>query len=509
MHFDAFTSLCELFAHRAAPIAVSGVWQGLALAFALFLCMKWTRSASAGMRFVLWSIGFLAAAGLPLAPLVFSLSSSDPAAAFAATAPRGWFQLDARWTLVLAAVWLIASAARAADLVFHILRLCRLWRSAVPAEISVLPRIGRRFKVCSTQWLDRPSVIGFFAPRVLIPDWLLPRLTPEELNQIVLHESTHLVRYDDWTNLLQKLCLVLFPLNPSLWWIDRQLAKEREMACDEAVVRITKAPRAYAACLASLAERGVARRREALSLGAWQRRSELASRVHRILRGHPGLSPAAAGLLLGAFGCGLLVVTFELARCPQLVAFVPTTEATPNVLAGNSSAVLGDAVYSTNPKRTMLTPGAHLIQTRAEIPAALIAKPFATSRTARRTHAEGMLRAAASEPDAALGVIETHQVIESRVNSDAPSQVIVFTAWEQIETRGPASRTTVADYETQPATNADTSTQAAASTTANKLAAGSVQHRATVTQLILRVIPTNSNTSQPIAIPLGWFVIQL
>ncbi len=504
-----FTGLFDSFAHAAAPVAVTGLWQGLAIALALALCLQITRRLSAGQRFLLWSGGFLAAAGLPLAPLVFSLNSGHSAAGSAGTAPQGWFQLDARWSLVLLSLWLIAASVRTVDLASHMIRLYRLWRSAVPVNVATSLQRKRSFRVCSTHWLDRPSVIGFFAPRVLIPDWLLPRLAPEELNQIVLHESTHLARYDDWTNLLQKLCLVLFPLNPSLWWIDRQLAKEREMACDETVVRITQAPRAYAACLASLAERGLARRREALSLGAWQRRSELVSRIHRILRDHPGLPPAAARLLLGAFGCGLLVVTFELARCPQLVAFVPAVERAQSVPpAGSASAQFGDAVYPANPRLETLTPGARMVQTKAVMPAASIPKPFA-GRDHAKVRAEGELRAAASEPDAVLGVIETHQVIESRVNSDAPQQVIVFTAWEQIDPRGSASRTTVADYETQPATNADTSTQAAASTTANKLAAGSLQHRATVTQLILRVVPTDSNTSQPIAIPLGWFVIQL
>ena len=132
-------------------------------------------------------------------------------------------------------------------------------------------------QVCTTPNLDRPSVIGFFAPRILIPEWLLTRLTPGELRQIVLHETEHLRRGDDWTNLFQKLCLVLFPLDPALVWIERRLCAEREMACDDGVVRVTHAPRAYAACLASLAERGLRRRAEALSLGAWQRRPELAA----------------------------------------------------------------------------------------------------------------------------------------------------------------------------------------------------------------------------------------
>ena len=79
-------------------------------------------------------------------------------------------------------------------------------------------------------------MIGFFKPRILIPDWLFARLTSGELEQIVLHEAEHLRRRDDWTNLFQKLCLVFFPLNPALMWIEHRLCREREMACDDGVI---------------------------------------------------------------------------------------------------------------------------------------------------------------------------------------------------------------------------------------------------------------------------------
>jgi hypothetical protein len=350
-------------------------------------------------------------------------------------------------------------------------------------------------------------VIGFFQPRILIPDWLLPRLSADELNQIVLHESTHLTRRDDWTNLLQQLFLIVFPLNPGLWWIDRQLAKEREMACDEAVVRTTRAPRAFAACLARIAERGMAHRREALSLGAWQRRSELVSRVHRILRKNRSLSPAAARLLLGVVGCGLVGISIEFASCPQLVAF---TAAAPRTTDPAQASQWGDAVYPENPRVEALTRGAHIVQARAEMPTAPAAKPRAGRA---RMAAVGELRAAASEPDA-------HKHASQRGPlefAEAPRQIIVFTAWERIETTTPASQAAIADYE-MPATN-DGSEKAATSgeesakgnapASNDKPTPGAVQHRETLTPLILRIVPQNS--AHPTAIPIGdgWFVIQL
>ena len=92
-------------------------------------------------------------------------------------------------------------------------------------------------------------MIGFFSPRILIPEELFERLTTMELEQIVLHEMGHLRRADDWMNLVQKIGLVLVPLNPALLWIERRLCFERELACDDAVLRSTRAPKAYATCL--------------------------------------------------------------------------------------------------------------------------------------------------------------------------------------------------------------------------------------------------------------------
>ncbi len=153
---------------------------------------------------------------------------------------RPWFALDSRWCLGVAALWLAASLYRLVDLGIHSLRLCKLWKSAVPFAASELPaglqadlRGARRpIEVCATKELDRPAAIGFMRPRILIPDWLLEQMTAGELEQVVLHEAEHLRRRDNWTNLAQKLALAAFPLSPALMWIERRLCREREMACD-------------------------------------------------------------------------------------------------------------------------------------------------------------------------------------------------------------------------------------------------------------------------------------
>jgi beta-lactamase regulating signal transducer with metallopeptidase domain len=363
--FFQFWSAFQAFAHWAAPAAVAALWQGAVVAAGLALCLRLSPRIAAAHRFAAWAAGFGVVACLPALPLLARLSAEFAGAAattaptIASAATHPWLEFDERWSLAIAGLWFALSVYRATDLAIHTLRLRRLWSAANPIEDGMVSSLAsslllghRKVEICTTSEttteLDRPSVIGFFAPRILIPDWLLARLTHEELEQVILHEAEHLRRRDDWTNLVQKLCLAVFPLNPALAWMERRLSKEREMACDEGVVRLTGAPRAYAACLASLAERGLeknlardfARRAEALSLGAFERRPELVHRVHSILFGGKMLSPLAGRALLGAVGCGLLFGSVELARCPQMVAFVPMHSASQRAAVADAAQML-------------------------------------------------------------------------------------------------------------------------------------------------------------------------
>jgi hypothetical protein len=155
----------------------------------------------------------------------------------------------------------------------------------------------------------------------VLPRSLWSELAPGDRKQVILHEMAHLDRGDDWTNLLQKLLRALSPLNPALFWAERHLCREREQACDDAVLDAAGNAREYATCLTKLAENRLVRRVASLAPGLWQRHSELAGRVENILHRrrntHPWLSRGlvAAGLAVSLSG----VVVLQ--RCPGIVSF--------------------------------------------------------------------------------------------------------------------------------------------------------------------------------------------
>jgi beta-lactamase regulating signal transducer with metallopeptidase domain len=541
-----FSAAFAQFARAASPVAaravIDAMWQGTAVAVGLLVLLRLAPRVNAAHRFVAWSAGFAAVAALPLLPWVARFFSGSAAAAQISVAngsmPR--FELDSRWALWIAALWLIASALRLAEFFFHSLRLRKLWKTATPVAegnaASLVAFAGGRgsAEICTTRELDRPSVIGFFAPRILIPDWLYARLTPQELSQVVMHEAEHLRRHDDWTNLIQKFFLVLFPLNPALAWMERRLCREREMACDEGVVRRTQAPRAYAACLAGLAEHGLdrdlERRPAALSLAAWRRRPELVHRVHGILSRRPALNLAASRVLLSAVGCGLLAASVELARCPQVVAFVAAP--VPQQLAQADAVNTDRAAYVPAGLRMSSEQGPHMVEANAILAPAAIAPASTNSASRRRTDSvetprSKMAAGGARVPRETLLSAEDARVEQAtRQAAQSQPQYIVLTAWEQVQTV-PQEPRTIADYDNGAESGANPQTTPAAATAENPRAA-SAAPQMTVTRLIFRIAPesrtpaaksdsgnnsstTSNSIQQPTLIPIGngWLVLQL
>ncbi|HEY1767172.1 MAG TPA: M56 family metallopeptidase [Terracidiphilus sp.] len=503
------------FAQIAAPDALAALWQGALVAAGLAVCLRLAPRMAAAHRFAIWGIGYGVLASLQFLPFVTHFTSGaamgNPAASIL-TSHHAWLELDARWSLGLAALWIALGALRAGDLFIHSIRLRRLWRSATLVEDGrsaalLADPTRRRAQVCTTRALDRPSVIGFFAPRILIPEWLYARLTPEELEQIVLHEAEHLCRRDDWTNLLQKLCLVLFPLNPALLWMERRLCREREMACDDGVVRVTQAPRAYAACLAGLAERRLERRAEmlsmgALSLGAFERRPELVHRVHSILLRKTVLNPMSARALLGVVGCGLLFVSVELASCPQVVAFVPAHRATNTWAAPIASTQAYTAAYlparaaRIAPDENAGNMGAfHAENVEAILPGRVRRTSLSGGLPQHMAVGNGTFRSARAE-SSELAAVETRQPFvktarHQRATAAAqPQEWIMLTTW-QVQSSAQAAPeitdTAGTDRGTQPAADqAGRQPSPAAS-------------RITITRLILRVYPAAPTAGSPAA----------
>ncbi len=157
---------------------------------------------------------------------------------------------------------------------------------------------------------------------------------------MLVHELAHIRRWDDWTNVVQKLAEAVFFFNPAVLWIARRLNLEREIACDDWVVSMTGAARPYAVCLTKLVELGAFSRGPQLAHGAVTRKRQISHRIESLMSrkraGSPRFSPA-----------GVLASSGALAVIAVLAAHVaPIAVAEPAIGTLPSAAVPIAAVES-------------------------------------------------------------------------------------------------------------------------------------------------------------------
>ena len=292
------------------------------------------RGRNAGTRFAVWFSAMVAIAVLPLLGGVWGTGAGR--AVSGALAARAAITLPSSWALYFFGVWATVAALALARLGAGLLEVRALRKSCVeidlrrmdPALRETLARYqaSRPIALCVSERVQAPTAIGLRKPAVIMPEWLREELTPAELHQVLVHELAHLGRWDDWTNLAQKILKALLFFHPAVWWIEQKLSLEREMACDDAVLAETRSPRAYAECLTHLAERSFLRRSVALAQAAVGRVRETSLRVAKILDvNRPrattvGWKPAVSLIAIFAIAC-----LASLERAPRLVAFAPRT----------------------------------------------------------------------------------------------------------------------------------------------------------------------------------------
>lgn len=99
-----------------------------------------------------------------------------------------------------------------------------------------------------------PFTAGFFKPVIIFPIAMLNRLSPEQVEAILLHELGHIKRNDYLFNILHKIIETLLFFNPFIWLLSKAIRREREFACDDLVMEYTTDTKQYARALLHIAE---------------------------------------------------------------------------------------------------------------------------------------------------------------------------------------------------------------------------------------------------------------
>lgn len=115
-------------------------------------------------------------------------------------------------------------------------------------------RIRRLVSLLSSSLVKVPCVVGWMKPVILVPVSMFTSLDPSEIEMILVHELSHVRRYDVLINIVQTAMETLFFFNPAIWWLSRQIRIEREDCCDDTAILRTGNRLRYARALTNLEE---------------------------------------------------------------------------------------------------------------------------------------------------------------------------------------------------------------------------------------------------------------
>lgn len=340
--------------HELSRFAAAGLSNSLPTgiviaAFAWYVARLAARHGS-GTRFAVW---FVALIGIALLPWVGSFAASSYSKV---PAPAGGaLNLPESLACYFVIAWTVGASLGLAHVVHGLYRLRRLRATCTSVDFDQLdPRLRasldeiqtrRSVALCVSSAVRVPAAIGYFRPIVVFPAWALSEIPSLELNAILLHELAHLRRYDDWTNLAQKVLKAIFFFHPAVWFIESRLTLEREMACDDAVLAANFAPRAYAESLVGLAEKSFLRRGVHLAQAAVSHVQQLKLRLTEILRKDKVLQ--GSGRLrkpaLVLMSLAVMVAVYASARAPRLIAFSDSSAPTAALASSRASLVLPQA----------------------------------------------------------------------------------------------------------------------------------------------------------------------
>jgi beta-lactamase regulating signal transducer with metallopeptidase domain len=434
---------------------INALPEGLLIALFAWAMLRLLPKQNSRTRFAVWFLALLAVAGtaclggLMLKGLNTPAFGREIAASSPASVGTSAINLPAHWAAYLFLAWLLATCIAMTRLFAGIFRLRELRQTCAPVDAAALdPSVrqtleeligtrtiaSRPVTLATSGHVRVPAALGLWKPMVVLPAWALSELPPSDLKIILRHEFAHLRRWDDWTNLLQKMVRAMFFFHPAVWWIENRLSVEREMACDDIVVAQTDNPMGYASCLVSLLERSLAQRGWTMAQAIVHRAREASDRLTQILdKNRPAAThiskPALS--LVGAFAVLCVVM---LPQTPQLVAFdrspLPDREhsgalAQPTIV---QAAIVQPAILRTANVQTSFRPAAVIPATlktneplsRRKNSKSVPARTAVVSQPARR-------EAAGSNPPSPESLIEASAAADqSFQNFPAGIHAVVF-----------------------------------------------------------------------------------
>ena len=346
------------FADGLFAFLLAALWQSTAIVLLVWAALKCIPRVNATTRYAVWLAALIVSLALP------ALTSQHPAAAVnppiscaingtgvesaphvanaarhvAVPAPHMavptlQFNVYPAIANAVALLWIGAAAVFLIRLSASLIYLEHLKRDSLPVEPGVRAALrrwnaaakgDRDVRLCVSDAIGVPVAIGLFDSMILLPSDYLA-LDPSELDCVLLHELAHLRRRDDWTNALQRVASALLFFSPAIAFASAQLDVEREVACDDDVLRVEPDPLIYANCLARISRLAAWPRPNVAAPGIFTTRRGTSVRIERLLDGTRNV-----GLRISPIPFAAAVLAFCVVLAAAVFAAPALTFASPN-----------------------------------------------------------------------------------------------------------------------------------------------------------------------------------
>jgi len=182
--------------------------------------------------------------------------------------------------------------------------------------------INQTVKLVQSKIVETPMVIGWLKPVVLVPTSVFLGMRADELETILAHELVHIRRFDYAINFAQSFIEILFFYHPAAWWISAQIRRERECACDDAVVQtLENSQIVYANALANLEEFRQLAKQTTSSVLVAANGGKLMKRIERIVNNKNAKTGKFQTSLWSASLVSALILAFVLGLFSQATEF--------------------------------------------------------------------------------------------------------------------------------------------------------------------------------------------
>jgi beta-lactamase regulating signal transducer with metallopeptidase domain len=112
--------------------------------------------------------------------------------------------------------------------------------------------ITKKVKLVVSTLVSSPVTIGYLKPMILLPVAAMNQLTTAQVEAILLHELSHIRRYDYLINFIVSIIHTLLYFNPFVKFFMNSIENERETCCDELVLQFGYDKVGYASALLHL-----------------------------------------------------------------------------------------------------------------------------------------------------------------------------------------------------------------------------------------------------------------